>query len=214
MSEQEYENIISELMNENQSLKTEKSGLQQGLSAYDQSTNSANLIHYQIDASDLLERLEHFYKGEYLSTNDAGDVVWKSNPDPSKIPLNEYGVSSYMEIISKYIDKNTTLSNYSERRIMEILADLGEELVLFTLCNYQEMGMDTNEKKTKFRLLVVTTLHLIESTYRRALSGKTFQEVNQSRIITQSDSVGFRGMDASQNSHKKRGMGSFFRNWL
>ena len=95
-----------------------------------------------------------------------------------------------MEIVSKYIDKNTTLSYYSEMRIYEIIADLGDEIILFVLANYEKMGMNDKVRKTKYRLLVVTTVHMIESTYRKAISGKTIEEINQSRIISQSDIVG------------------------
>ncbi len=56
-------------------------------------------------------------------------------------------------------------------------------------------------RKTKFRLLIVTTLHMIESTYRKAISGKTIEEINQSRIVSQSDFVGQR-MPSAQPTKK------------
>lgn len=211
MAEDEKDEFIEELMANMKGQQNKINQMASGLSAYDQSTPSSNLIQYQIDNSDLLERLEHFYKGEYLGTDDNQNVVWVKFKKKDEIPLNDYGVSSYMEIVSKYIDKNTTLSNYTEMRINEILADIGEELILFTLSNYEKMGMDNYNKKTKFRLLVTTTLHIIESTYRRAISGKTFEDVNQSRIIIPSD-FGPRSSNIQQ-SPKKRGLFNF-RNWF
>ena len=59
--------------------------------------------------------------------------------------------------------------------------------------------MSDKFRKTKFRLLIVTTLHMIESTYRKAIGGKTIEEINQSRIITQSDLVGQRGLPQVQS---------------
>ncbi len=113
-----------------------------------------------------------------------------------------------MEIVTKYLDKNTVLSNYKEERIYEILADIGEEMTLVVFCNYEKMGMDTAYKKSKFRIIVVTTLHIIESTYRRALGGKTSEDLNQSRIVTQSDSIGHQAIH-NPTHHKRSFLGLF-----
>ncbi len=179
------EDLIEELIKQNKELQGQNVGLKADLSSFSASSKpDRNNAQYQIDTDSLLERLEHFYKGEYLGYDNEGNQIWKKPKDKDQIPFNDFGVSSLMEIVSKYIDKNTVLSYYKEERIYEILADLGEELTLFILCNYERLGMDTYFKKTKFRTIVVTTLHLIESTYRRSLGGKTLEEVNQSRIVT------------------------------
>lgn len=181
---------IEALELENQALKGKEVQMASSMSAFGSATKNENLITFQIETTELLDKLEHFYKGEYIGTLKNGDTGWVKPTDKKQIPLNDFGVSAMMEIVSKYVDKNTTLSYYSEMRIYEILADLGDELVIYVLSNYEKMGMDDNFKKTKFRLLVTTTLHMIESTYRKALGGKTIEEINQSRIITQSDLMG------------------------
>ena len=150
-----------------------------------------NIIQYQIENQELMDKLEHFYRGEYIGTDPkTNETGWIKPSDKTQIPLNEFGVSAMMEIVSKYIDKNTTLSYYSEMRIYEIMADLGDELVLYVLSNYEKMGMSDKFRKTKFRLLIVTTLHMIESTYRKAISGETIKRINESRIVTQSENIG------------------------
>lgn len=150
-----------------------------------------NIIQYQIENNDLIEKLEHFYRGEYIGTDPkTKERGWIKPADKTQIPLNEFGVSAMMEIVSKYIDKNTTLSYYNEMRIYEIMADLGDELILYILSNYEKMGMSDKFRKTKFRLLIVTTLHMIESTYRKAIAGETIKRINESRIVTQSESIG------------------------
>lgn len=202
MEEIDPEGYIKDLELENQSLKGKNIQLATDVSAFAGANRNENLIQYQIENIELLEKLEHFYKGEYMGTLENGDLGWITPKDKNQIPLNPFGVSSLMEIISKYIDKNTTLSYYSETRIYEILGDIGDELVIYILSNYEKMGMDNNFKKTKFRLLVVTTLHMIESTYRKAIAGKTVEEINQSRIITQSDSIGQRPFPTSQIKKK------------
>ena len=172
----EQESKINELTNANH--------LSQGIQ------KNENIIQYQIENQELMDKLEHFYRGEYIGTLPNGEAGWIIPEDKTQIPLNAFGVSAMMEIVSKYIDKNTTLSYYSEMRIYEILADLGDELVLYVLSNYEKMGMSDKFRKTKFRLLIVTSLHMIESTYRKAIAGETIKRINESRIVTQSDTLG------------------------
>ncbi len=198
MEEVDTEKYIEALEQENQTLKGKDVQNVATMSAYTSANKDGNLVQYQIENLDLLEKLEHFYKGEYIGTLPNKDRDWIIPKDKDQIPLNAFGVSALMEIISKYVDKNTILSVYSEVRIYEILGDLGDELNLYILSNYEKMGMDNNFKKTKFRLLVVTTLHMIESTYRKAIGGKTIEEINQSKIVTQSDIVGGRSFSPVQ----------------
>lgn len=159
-----------------------------------------NFLQFQLESVELLDKLENFYRGRYIGLDEDGNQVWKEPEDEESKTLNQRGVSLMMETVTKYIDKNTTLSYYSETRIYEILADLGEELTLVLFCNYEEMGMDTYSKKTKFRMLITTTLHMIESAYRKAISGRTMEEINQSRIVTQSDHMGMGPMVQSKKS--------------
>ena len=160
-----------------------------------------NFLHHQLSTDEMIEKLEHFYRGDYTGPDANGDIVWKTQENKDLITLNEFGVTSLMEIITKYIDKNTILSYYSETRIYEIMADIGDEMVLFIVCNYEKMGMDTYFKKTKFRLLIITTCHIIESTYRRALNGRTMEEINQSKVIGQ---FGNPNMPQGNGSGKKQ----------
>ena len=162
--------------------------------------NKDNFLHHQIATEEMLDKLEHFYKGDRMGPDENGDLVWLEQEDKDLITLNKFGVASMMEVITKYIDKNTILSYYKEQRIYEIMGDIGDELTLFMLCNYERMGMDTYFKKTKFRLLITTSLHIIESTYRRELNGNTMEEINQSKVVGQFGE----GNNKNQNMHAER----------
>ena len=70
------------------------------------------------------------------------------------------------------MNRNTILSNYREDRVMEILHDLGHELADLVYINYEKMGLDTVEKRSRSALIVINVLHMIESSYNRALNGK------------------------------------------
>lgn len=175
-------------------------------------TTDKNIVEFQLDTEGMLEKLEKFYKGEYLGYDDKGQPEWKVPEDKELVTFNEFGVNSLMEIITKYIDKNTMLSTYSEERIYQIMADLGDEMVLFILCNYEKLGMNTYFKKTKFRITITTTLHIIESAYRRALRGQTRIDLNQNKIVTQTDLIGNRGFGIGIEKKKLRALDP--RTWI
>ncbi len=200
--------FLQRLEKENSDLREKSTQLNTALSTSSyQGQEDANLIQYQIDTGEMLGKIEHFLRGEYIATDSEGNEYW-SKPKitiPSKngkstkevldtelILFNDYGVNAIMTTIGNYLDKNTILSFYDEMRVNEIMADLGDELANFIYCNYEIMGMDTEFKKTRFQLIVITILHCIESTYRRSLRGKTMEDLNSSRIFTQLDSIGNR----------------------
>lgn len=188
--EQQYNDTIDEtelnnLITRVQTAEARNAQLSQANSMVGSGSKTDNFLHLQISTEKMLERLEHFYAGDYEGYDDEGNKVWKKQDDDKLITFNKFGVASLMEIVTKYIDKNTSLSYYDSQRIYEILADIGDELTLFMLCNYEQIGMDTYFKKTKFRLVIATTLHIIESSYRRALGGRTLEELNQSKVVGQ-----------------------------
>lgn len=207
MDEQEFSNEEYTRELENALAATQEQNQKMGgsLAAQYAPARDGNFLQYQLESIELLDKLENFYRGKYVGLDEDNNQVWKEPEDDNSKTLNEHGVAVMMETITKYIDKNTILSYYSEQRIYEILADLGDELCLVIFCNYEEMGMDTYFKKTKFRILILTTLHMIESSYRRAIAGRTMEETNQSKIVSQNEGMGMRSLIQS----KKKGFNLF-----
>jgi len=201
MSEEEYQenqedpnDIIDQLLRENKQLQGQNTKLSSDLSSFSAVNKDQNIAQYQIDDSELLEKLFHFFKGEYLGYDNEGSEVWIIHENEDMRPFNSYGVATMMGIVTKYIGKLTSLSFYKEERINEIIADMGDMLIKLILSSYERMGMDTYHKKVKFEEIVETTCHMIESCYRKAILGHTLEEINQSRIVTQTDSYGNRLM--------------------
>lgn len=114
----------------------------------------------------------------------------KEIPDEGRMNLNERGVSEIMNILSMYITKETFLSWYKEDRIYEILGDIGTELNRFFLINAQQIGLNTEYKKTKYPLIVVTILHSIENAYRRALLGQENKGTRENIMVSQHQPLG------------------------
>ncbi len=149
----------------------------------------------------LLNELKKGLRGKNKKFVSRGNAT-KDIPDPERINLNEYGISEIMNTLSMYINKETFLSYYKEDRINEIMADIGDELNKFLLINGKLMGLDTEYKKTKYPLMVVTILHTIESAYRRALMGNENRGTREGILITQHQPQS--GMAMPMQAQKKR----------
>ena len=132
----------------------------------------------------LLEEIKKGLKGKNKKFISKGNAT-KEIPDKDRINLNDYGVSEIMNLLSMYINKETFLSWYKEERINEIMADLGDELNKFLLINGKKMGLNTEFKKTKYPLMVITILHTVENAYRRALMGNENRGTREGILITQ-----------------------------
>lgn len=188
-SEDEILNV-DELINRVNRAEGDNAKLTQMVNSMGGERRDENFLHHQISTDEILEKLEHFYKGDYTGYDEDGNKIWKKQEDPEMRTFNNFGVTGMMEILTRYIDRGTILSNYSEQRIYEIISDIGDDLILFMECNYLKMGMDTYYKKTKFRLIITTTTHIIENTYRRAINAETLTDLNQSRVVGQFGSPG------------------------
>lgn len=140
-------------------------------------------------------------------------IATKEIQDNARINLNEYGVQEVMNILSLYITKETFLSWYKEDRIYEIMGDLGNQLNRFFLINSKAIGLDTEYKKTKYPLIIVTLVHAVENAYRRALLGNENKGTREGILVTQHQGVGQQpymgGMPMPSQGHKKKSWSPF-----
>lgn len=158
----------------------------------------SNLIVFQLELDNILERIEHLLKGDVIREDEEGNVVYSVPEDDSLIVLNDYGVQLIMNIISFYLNRNTILSNYKIERIYEILFDLGNELADLVYINYEKMGLNTVEKRSRSPVLIMNILHITESAYNRALSGEERDSLRSARVVTQTQPLGGGGVQPSQ----------------
>lgn len=154
-----------------------------------------NLIQWQLELDNILERIQHLLEGSVIGLDEKGNTTYIQPTDESLIILNDYGVKMIMNIISFYLNRNTILSNYKEERIQKILYDLGNKLADTIFINYEKMGLITMEKKSRYPLLVVNILNIIESSYLRALGGGERESLRTARMVNQTDSMGGHGFN-------------------
>jgi len=167
-----------------------------------------NLIRWQLELNDILERSEHVLKGDIVEFKN-GQLVWSKNPDPKNNCLNDVGVQLIMKTISSYINRNTILSDYTNDEINFKVYDFGREINNLIFMKYEIIGMDTEEKRKEYPMLVREIVDLVHSAYKRALMGGERRSLREMISVTQSSQTGGFGMNGQAmagNPQQKRGI--------
>jgi len=183
-----------------------------------------NLIKWQLDLSELLERAEHILRGDTLKFVE-GHQIWVRPKDEDDQILNDSGIQEVMRIMAMYINRNTILSNYGEDTINEKVYDFGKELSNLFFMKYEVFGWypdiketDTSEQKMQkmksalekrknYYMLVREMVDIVHSAYLRALHGGERQSLREARQVTQTEPLlghaGVGGMNFNINPQRQ-----------
>jgi hypothetical protein len=161
-----------------------------------------NLIKWQLELDNILERCEHILRGDKLVFEN-GSLIWRANENPKDNILNEYGVQEVVRILSMYLNRNTILSDYDDVEIREKVLDFGRELNDLFFMKYEEMGLLGLEKRKNYPMLIREMVDIVHSSYKRALHGGEKRSLREARQITQSETL--QSGQIQQQSHGTRG---------
>lgn len=165
--------------------------------------NNENLIRWQLDLKEDLERIDHLLRGHILKFDKEGNLTYEEPDNLDLKPFNEYGVQLIMNVISFYLNRNTILSNYDEVTINWKVYDFGIELTDLIYNKYEEMGMDTADKQKLFPMMVREIVDTVHSSYLRALKGGERDSLRTARTVSQNEPMGTgMGMLPMQNQKK------------
>jgi hypothetical protein len=179
------------------------------ISSFSTKTNE-DIIKWQLELNDILERAEHILRGDIPKFRD-GHIVWEENPNPENNPLNNVGVQEVMKILSMYINRNTILSDYSNEEINFKVFDFGRAINNLIFMRDYEFGMNTEEKRKNYEMLVTELKDIVHSAYKRALDGaekRSLREmINVSQQTSTSAQVGAGyGLNNQGQVSKERGL--------
>jgi len=169
-----------------------------------------DMARYQLELNDLLEQTEHILKGDIIEIKDKVKV-WVDNPHPEKNPLNEEGVRKIMLELQTYINRHIILGDYEERDINIIMKSYGKKFSNLLFMKYEEMGMDTEEKRQEYASIVMNVVNLVYASYSRAKDGgerRSLREMISIQQTHQSQGAGVNmGMGMGmQQGQKARGI--------
>jgi len=129
-----------------------------------------DIARYQLELNDLLEQTEHILKGDILIIKD-GVKIWHDNPNPQNNSLNAEGIRKIMLELQNYINRHIILGDYEEEDIKRIMLNYGKKFNNLIFMKYEEMGMDTEEKRQECRSIVENVVNLVYGSYARAKDG-------------------------------------------
>ena len=211
-SPEQIQGAIGELENEelqnmsgrNKGFDPRKSAQQ---SAFGSRVDENDLVKWQLELNDILERAEHILRGDIV-TFENGHIMWKRNKDPKGNCLNDFGVQIIMKVLANYINRNTILSDYEQDEINYKVYDFGRELNNLIFMKYEEMGMDDEDKRKEYPMLVREMVDLVHSSYKRALKGGERRSLREMIQIQQShSSMAQGGVTVNQQGQQQRQRG-------
>jgi len=165
--------------------------------------NQENLIKWQLELDSILERIEHILRGDKPKMENGNLIFVSPDKDDDKI-FNDYGVSEIMRILTMYLNRNTILSNYDENTIKWKVLDFGVEVSDLIFLKYEDMGLNTLEKRKRYPMIVRELVDTIHSSFLRALNGGERDSLRQARHITQTEPLN-QQMPGMMVMHKERG---------
>lgn len=151
-----------------------------------------NLIRWQLDIHEELERIEHLLRKHIPKTDKKGNVYFVAPPVEQQI-FNETGVNEILNLLAWYLNKNILLSNFTEEEIKVRCLQFHNELTDFIFNNYQKFGLDNKEKIKHYPMVVMNIVNTVEASYNRALHGGERTSLRTARSVIQNDNLNMMG---------------------
>ena len=147
-----------------------------------------NLIKWQLELDNILERTEHILKGHILKFRD-GHIIWEENPNGKNRVLNDEGVQEIMKILSMYLNRNTILSDYDDDEIRYKVYDFGKELNDLFFMKYEDWGMTEIDMRQHYPMLHRMIVDLVHSAYKRAWRAGERTSLREARSLQQTEQI-------------------------
>ena len=148
---------------------------------------SEDIAKQQLELNDILEKAEHILKGDIVEFEN-GQLNWKDNPDIKNNTLNKKGVQICMKFLSLYINRNTILADYTDEEVRYKTLDFGKRFNDLLFLKYDEMGMDTEEKRKEYASIVGAITDVVHSAYSRAKDGRERESYRKMISVSQASS--------------------------
>ena len=138
MNEEESD-YINQLQQQNEAQNRQLSQLSSQTNSVFMATQDKNLIEWQLELDNILERIDHLLRGHVVTFDADGGLKYSEPKDKRFKIFNEYGVQEILRVLSMYLNRNTILSNYEEEVINMKMLDLSKDLIDLIYLKYEEM---------------------------------------------------------------------------
>lgn len=165
-----------------------------------QNKNEDNLIKYQLEIEQTLLRIERLLRKQVPKRDPVTKNVFYVDCPKNQL-LNEKGVNEIMNLLSWYVNKEIILSCYTDKQIDKIMSQFGDELADFLYTNLEDFGLDTDEKQKHYPMIWMNIVNIVDATYRKAVDGKTLDNIKTARVVSQTEPLGNHPMYPSVNKN-------------
>lgn len=163
-----------------------------------------NLIRWQLDIHEELERIEHLLRKHVPGVDSKGRTYFKEPNEEDKL-FNETGINEILNLLAWYLNKNIILSNFKEDDIKMRCKQFHRYLTDFIFNNYQRFGLNTKEKIKHYPMIVMNLTNTVEAAYNRALNGGERGSLREARSVVQNEPIGGMGqMNMMQQQPQRR----------
>jgi hypothetical protein len=170
-----------------------------------------NLIRWQLDIHEELERIEHLLRKHIPKSDKKGKIIFVEPPKEEQL-FNETGINEILNLLAWYLNKNILLSNFKEEEIKMRCMQFHTQLTDFIFNNYQKFGLNTKEKIKHFPMVVMNMTNTIEASYNRALNGGERTSLRTARSVVQNEPIGsFGGQGMMGNPYQQQKKFSLFK---
>jgi len=142
-----------------------------------------DLARWQLELNDILERAEHMLRGDLIK-HEGNNIFWIRNPDPNENPLNDRGVRLLMKILANYVNRNTILSDYRPEEIKLKVYLFAQEINDIVFMMYDEIGMDDENKRKEYAIIVMMLKDIVHNCYSRSKLGGERESLRKAMSIT------------------------------
>ena len=108
-------------------LSTTQAQLNQQQQSMAMEEEGKSMVTEQLDLGDILDKIHNLLRGYILKSVD-GKMKWTKPDNNDLIILSDYGITTIMRTIQMYLNKNTLLSNYDDKQIMDKMEDFSTTL--------------------------------------------------------------------------------------
>lgn len=147
-----------------------------------------DIARWQLELNDLLAETEHILKGDvvvYVNRHR----LWMPNPNPELNPLNEWGVRLIMNELHAYVNRHIILGDYEMDEIKKIMIGYGKKINNLVFMKYEEMGMDTDDKRKEYASMITNVVNTVYGAYKRAWRGGERKSLREQISYSQASQV-------------------------
>jgi hypothetical protein len=197
----EEENLFYQLQARNSQNESNLARMQQAVTLFSDKDDE-NLIKYQLDIEGELLRIERLLRKQKPEDDGKGNIIYV-NPKKEDELLNEYGINETLNLLSWYLNKDIILSYYEDEQINNIMHNFSIQLSDLFFTNMEKFGLDTEEKKKHYPMIITNIVNIVDATYRRALNGRELESLKTARVVNQTQPLFKDKMYPSINSGRK-----------